>query len=219
MSSKKKASAKATTPTPGTKAASGDTKPPSPGEVQTNGADTDAKKTPANAPVGDSNKPKTADEKEQLAALAEKGATTPPGSDDKQSKGIEPADNPAQRIDEMTNEEAKAFSDEAKRPDLPRTDEARPASTSDVLNPATGRRNAETEDNYRAHYSRGWNDRKNNIDNRHDYPGGSNAAVEDKSAYLAGWQGCDRELSIGHAGGDMKRGEFERARTKSLDGR
>lgn len=151
---------------------------------------------------------KTADEKEALRVAAEKGASTPPGSEDKQAKGIQPAADPARRIDEMTNEEARQYSRDQNGGGLHTGDESRPAGKGELLG-SDGRRTAEAEANYRDHYSKGWNDHHNEVNNVEDYRGGP---VEDKSAYIAGWQGADRESKIGHQGGDMKRGEFEKAR-------
>lgn len=154
---------------------------------------------------------KTADEIEGLRTAAAAGADTPPVSEDKVAKGIKPTEDSARRIDEMTNDEAKAYSRKLADGGLHKGDESRPAGKSDVISASTGRRTQDAEDAYREHYAKGWNDHaagENNID---DYRGGAES-TEAKSAYLAGWHGNEREEQIGHAGGDMKRGEFEKAR-------
>lgn len=178
-----------------------------PADVKTTGKAVEG----AGAADGGSDKVRTADEKEALKAAAEKGASVPAGSDDKKDKGIQPAADPAQRIDEMTNQEAKEFSAKQNEGNAYHTaDEDRPRGQSH-LNPSTQQRTQEGEDAYREHYSRGWNDFNNDADNREDYRGGP---VEPKDAYLAGWQGAKRESQLGHQGGDMKRGDFEKARVE-----
>jgi hypothetical protein len=158
---------------------------------------------------------KTADEKEALAVAARAGSDTPPVSQDKVAKGIAPTEDPARRIDEMTNDEAKRYSRDLADGLIHAGDESRPAGKSDLLAANTGKRGAEAEKAYRENYARGWNDHAAGTNNIDEYRGGQKTA-EEKSAYLAGWHGNEREDQIGHAGGDMKRGEFEKARVSGV---
>ena len=187
---------------------------PSPGEIKSP-SELDAAPATGGATPDSGKTVKTADEIDALKVAAAAGADTPPVSEDKVAKGIEPAADNARRIDEMTNDEAKAYSRDFADGGIHKGDESRPAGKSDVIAVNTGRRTQDAEDAYREHYSRGWNDHAAGNNNIEEYRGGQES-VEAKSAYLAGWHGNEREEAIGHAGGDMKRGEFEKARVSGV---
>lgn len=191
---------------------------PNPGDVKTGdaAANLDGPGATSSGPIPDSGKEnKTADEVEALEVAAEAGKAKPPASEDKTAKGIKPSDDPARRIDEMTNSEAKQFSRDQANGDLHQGDESRPAGKADVIDGSTGTRSPKAEEEYRKHYSKGWNDAEKGKDNTDDYRDGGES-TEAKSAYLAGLHGAQREQAIGHRGGDMKRGEFEKARVSGV---
>lgn len=191
---------------------------PSPGEVKTGNeaANLDGIGAATGGPIPDTGKVvKSADEIEALQTAADAGAAKPPESADKVAKGIQPSDDPARRIDEMTNSEAKQFSADKADGGLHQGDESRPAGKSDIISASTGRRDDKVEAAYRDHYSKGWNDAEAGKDNTDDYRGGAQS-TEAKSAYLAGLHGSQREQAIGHRGGDMKSGEFEKARVSGV---